>query len=101
MYRLMGNTGFYFLATAVIALFAMACAQPEADMTTTRRLGDGWQLQAAAEVAEDGATVSSAGFDSGGWYGASVPTTPMAALVGNGLYPDLYMGTNLDKLPDG
>ncbi len=98
MRRLTGNCGFQFFAIAAIVVCVAACGQPEVTMETTRILGDGWQLRAGSDVAEDGAVVSSPGFDAGGWFGASVPTTPMAALVGNGLYPDLYMGTNLEEV---
>ena len=89
---------FRFLAILVSAACLTACARPEGVVKNTRVLGDGWQLRAASEVSADGGEVSTTGFETGGWYGASVPTTPMAALVGNGLYPDLYMGTNLEDV---
>jgi exo-1,4-beta-D-glucosaminidase len=58
-------------------------------------LGDGWWLQSAAAVAVGGEVVSMPEFDVTGWYATKVPATPMAALVANGGYPDLYLGTNL------
>jgi exo-1,4-beta-D-glucosaminidase len=85
-----------------LALFlGFACAQPEDSVTTSRQLTDGWSLQAAAEVTDRGAVVSSAGFDANGWFATVVPSTPMAALVANGLYPDLYLGTNLEHVDTG
>jgi len=68
---------------------------------TSRQLAEGWSIQAAAEVTESGAVVSTTGFDAGGWFATSVPSTPMAALVANGLYPDLYLGTNLEEVDTG
>jgi len=70
-------------------------------VTTSVALSDGWSLRAAADVAEDGATVSTAGFDTTGWFATSVPSTPMAALVADGRYPDLYLGRNLEKVDTG
>jgi exo-1,4-beta-D-glucosaminidase len=67
-------------------------------VATSRQLADGWMIRPAAEVADGGAVVSTAGFEASGWFPASAPTTPMAALVANGLYPDLYLGTNLDDV---
>jgi exo-1,4-beta-D-glucosaminidase len=83
---------------AAALLLGIGCAQPESPVTTSRLLTDGWHLRSAADVADGGAEVSSAGFDTTGWHPSSVPATPMAALVANGLYPDLYLGDNLEKV---
>jgi exo-1,4-beta-D-glucosaminidase len=79
-------------------LFLLACAGPETPVVTTRQLAEGWSLQAAAEISSDGAAVSLPAFDAAGWYASAVPSTPMAALVANGLFPDLYLGKNLEKV---
>ena len=85
-----------------LALFlGFACAQPEDSVTTSRQLTDGWFVQAAAEVTDGGVVVSSTGYDANGWFATAVPSTPMAALVANGLYPDLYLGTNLEHVDTG
>jgi exo-1,4-beta-D-glucosaminidase len=83
---------------AVLLLLVTACGAPEDTVGTSRQLSDGWFLRAAAEVAESGTEVSAAGFVTDGWYATSVPSTPMAALVANGLYPDLYLGTTLEEV---
>jgi len=70
-------------------------------MSNARQLTEGWSLQAAAEVTGDAAAVSSTGYNASGWYSSTVPSTPMAALVANGLYPDLYLGTNLENVDTG
>jgi len=95
--RGLGSMLRYPMVAAGVAL-GVACARPEKPVVTTRALADGWTLQAAAVVKADGAAVSSVGFEADGWYGCSVPSTPMAAMVANGLYPDLYVGTNLGKV---
>ncbi|MCJ7754541.1 MAG: hypothetical protein MUP13_08250, partial [Thermoanaerobaculales bacterium] len=92
MFRILG---------VVIVLLGCACTQPGDPVTNARRLTDGWSIQAAAEVTESGAAVSTTGFDASGWFATSVPATPMAAQVANGLYPDLYLGTNLEEVDTG
>jgi len=86
-----------FLGVALL-LLGTACGAPEDSVIPSRLLTDDWSLQAAAEVAEGGAAVSAMRFDAGGWIATSVPATPMAALVANGFYPDLYFETNLEKV---
>src|SRR5262249_22868400 len=59
----------------------------------------GWTMQSSCKVEAKGAVLSSPGFDSRGWYKVSVPTTVVAALVKDGVYPDPYFGMNLRSLP--
>jgi len=87
-----------FAAAAWCAVLVLASCAGHEQAVTERALADGWRIRAAAEVAGDGAAVSTAGFDAGAWTATAVPSTPMAALVASGLYPDLYVGTNLDKV---
>ena len=91
-----------------LLLLVTACGAHEDSVSTSRQLTDGWSIQAAAEVADGGAEVADGGaevstieYNSGGWFATSVPSTPMAALVANGLYPDLYLGTNLEEVDSG
>ena len=62
-------------------------------------LRDNWAIQSAKTANIDGKTISSAGFHTEGWYPTSVPTTVLAALVANKVYPDPYFGTNIKDLP--
>jgi len=87
-----------FLGVVVALSFNIACTRPEEPVTTAVQLSDGWSIRAAADVADDGAAVSTAGYGSAEWFAASVPSTPMAALVASGLHPDLYLGTNLEEV---
>jgi len=81
-----------------IALSFTACSPKEPEMSFERTLSDSWQIRATAEVADDGSLVSSSGYDTSDWTPTSVPSTPMAALVAAGGYPDLYMGDNLEAV---
>ncbi len=62
-------------------------------------LHERWLLQSSDKVTESGALISTTAFTPEGWYATSVPTTVLAALVDNKVYPDPYFGTNLASLP--
>jgi len=62
-------------------------------------LKQGWQIQSACKDAEKGEVISTVGFKPQGWYPAAVPSTVVAALVENKLYPDPYFGMNLRSIP--
>lgn len=64
-----------------------------------RTLRHGWMIQASAEAVGTGAEISALGFDTTGWLPTSAPSTVLAALVANGQYTDLYVGTNLRDVP--
>lgn len=61
---------------------------------------DNWSLAGEAEVGDDGARFSTPGFDAGKWLATTVPTTVLGALVRHGIYPDPYVGTNNNAIPD-
>ena len=58
-----------------------------------------WQIQSSAKVTEGGAALSTAPYRASGWYQANVPSTVVAALVANHVYPDPYFGMNLRQYP--
>ncbi|MGH9450447.1 MAG: glycosyl hydrolase 2 galactose-binding domain-containing protein [Terriglobia bacterium] len=62
-------------------------------------LREGWSVQSSAKAAEAGSVISTSGFQTSGWYATSVPSTVLAALVANKVYPDPDFGTNLRSIP--
>ena len=68
---------------------ALAQGQPDAVV-----LAQNWQLQDAAKVAQSGAEVASAGFNTTGWFAATVPGTVLTTLVNNHVYPEPLYGEN-------
>ena len=66
---------------------------------TSVLLRDGWSLQSSCKVEKPGEVVSTPKFAPTGWYSVSVPTTVVAALVKQKVYPDPDYGMNLRKLP--
>jgi exo-1,4-beta-D-glucosaminidase len=97
-----GSVGRCLFVVIGTCLLWGACSRPRPDTDAAQfevLLHDGWQLQAASHVPEAAAVISEAGYSTTGWYTAAVPTTVMAALVANGVYPDPYFGRNLDAIP--
>ncbi|NOX66885.1 MAG: hypothetical protein GXO85_14100, partial [Chlorobi bacterium] len=58
-----------------------------------------WNLISSKDVGEDGSKLSSENTDVNNWYQTEVPSTVLAALVKNQVYPDPYFGTNLKEIP--
>src|SRR5579885_3707374 len=58
-----------------------------------------WSVQSSGRVAESGAVLSTARYRATGWYPAAMPSTVVAALVANRVYPDPYFGMNLRSYP--
>ena len=86
------------ITSAVLVIFSLNClAQSSAEEKLI--LKDNWAIQSSKEIRSDGKTLSTTGFHTEGWYPTSVPTTVLAALVANKVYPDPYYGTNIKDLP--
>ncbi len=81
---------------------SLGIAKPQQDVANTASrvvLHEGWTLQSAAKVSQNGDSISTLEFKPEGWYPVSVPTTVLAALVDNKVYPNPYFGMNLAALP--
>jgi len=77
----------------------MACDKKPQDSSEDILLEDNWQIISSADLEEDGESISSAALSIEGWYNTSVPNTVLATLVQNGVYEDIFMGDNFDKIP--
>lgn len=82
---------------------AFAQTQSKVNPATPREsvltLRDGWTLQSSCKVEKPGELISTPKFSPNGWYTVSVPTTVVAALVKQKIYPDPEFGVNLRQLP--
>ena len=69
---------------------------------TTRilHLSNNWLIQSSARTKVSGRVISSAGFNPTDWYRASVPSTVLGTLVGDGIFKDPFRGMNLERIPD-
>jgi exo-1,4-beta-D-glucosaminidase len=63
-------------------------------------LTQGWALRSADSVTDSGATLSQVGYRTPDWYPIVLPSTVLAGLVANDVYPNIYFGTNLQSVPD-
>ncbi len=88
---------FLALVSAIVSNVAATAAEPAGSARLT--LKDGWFIQSSDKVSSDGQALTTGHFDSAGWYAASVPTTVLAALVKDKVYPDPDYGMNLRSVP--
>ncbi len=86
------------LLLAVVATVPAAAAALPQPVT----IASGWQLQDVAKVPQAGGQVSVVGFDTFGWYAATVPGTVLTTLVNNRVYPEPLYGENdrADIIPE-
>ena len=56
-------------------------------------------LQSSCQVKARGEAISTPGFPTAGWHGATVPSAVVAALVADKSYPDPDFGMNLRSIP--
>jgi hypothetical protein len=84
----------YLCASAFVSILAVFAPQISAAALQPLTLASGWQLQDVAKVPQTAAQVSAAGFDSSGWYAATVPGTVLTSLVNDHVYPEPLYGEN-------
>ncbi|HMD53896.1 MAG TPA: hypothetical protein VKJ65_05040, partial [Phycisphaerae bacterium] len=87
------------LTTALFSTFINPCAVLAQNGDHFLPLDKNWRIQTAALPGLDQAAVSSATCDTASWCPASVPTTVLAALVNDGIYTNIFFGTNLAAIP--
>jgi exo-1,4-beta-D-glucosaminidase len=87
-------------ASALTSLAVCRASGQGADASWSRySIASGWRIQSSAKVSVAGDSISTAHFKPSDWYPTSVPTTVLAALVADKVYPDPYIGSNLRSLP--
>lgn len=62
-------------------------------------LNENWSIQSSTELTVGGQVISTSEYKVEDWYPVSVPSTVLAGLVENGVYPDPYYGTNIEDIP--
>jgi exo-1,4-beta-D-glucosaminidase len=82
-----------------LSCLLLAQAPSKSASATSIALNDGWNLQSSAKVTEGGDVISTAKYVPKGWYTVSVPTTVVAAMVKQKVYPDPGFGMNLRSYP--
>ncbi|MBN2481484.1 MAG: hypothetical protein JXB19_07075 [Bacteroidales bacterium] len=82
----------------VLCIADLSCSH-EQRLRETLIIEDHWSIQSSAGVKESGMAISSPEYKPEGWYPVSFPSTVLAGLVENGVYPDPYYGTNIESIP--
>jgi exo-1,4-beta-D-glucosaminidase len=95
----MKTPGFVFLSVLAAHLIYTPALFAASEPPSTQRLADGWTLQSSGKVAETGDVISTPAYQPKGWYKVTVPTTVVAALVKQNVYPDPDFGMNLRQFP--
>lgn len=76
-----------------------SCSKNAEDMHTIIPLNNNWYVQTSDKLAGlKGAFLSSGDVNTSTWFPATVPSTIMAVLTGNGLYPDLFVADSMKKV---
>src|SRR5882724_539161 len=87
--------GAWFLA-CLLLVFLPSQAFSETGSPNLTELQAGWRMTSANDVTGDDGRVSRSGFDDSHWYSAQhMPATVLQILQENGVYKNLYYGTNL------
>ncbi|HVO72813.1 MAG TPA: glycoside hydrolase family 2 TIM barrel-domain containing protein [Ignavibacteriaceae bacterium] len=92
------KTGFFRFLFLLSAFFASDISAQVRESSTIV-LRNNWSIQSSAELTDNGKVISQSGYSTKDWYPTSVPSTVLAALVANGVYPDPYYGNNYLELP--
>ena len=87
------------LLLGLLASLAGSTAAAAERGANTLPLAQGWALQSSAQVKDAGEVVSTPAFKAEGWYPITVPSTVVAGLVANKVYPDPYFGMNIRNYP--
>ncbi len=94
---------FRFLPSLFLLAFLLASASPKlfARQITAEKqqLTKNWVICSADSVSADGAVISSIGFNTTGWYPANIPSTVLHTLVKSGVYKNIFLNNNLEKIP--
>jgi exo-1,4-beta-D-glucosaminidase len=88
-----------FRLTLTTAMLSVGLAGLSAAQESRVPLTRGWHLQSSERAQDGGDVISTPGFRPAGWYPVSVPSTVLAALVENKIYPDPFHGMNLRSIP--
>ena len=89
------------LPFVLLSLFQIGCSCGAAavDSSGVVLLQNGWRIESSAQVPASGEAISIGKFDTTAWHPATVPGTVLGALVDDGVYTNIYFGTNLATIP--
>jgi len=80
-----------------VLIFFFSCTPKKNDLQEELVL-KAWSIQSSDSINASGDLISSNDFDAQNWYSAKVPETVLHTLVQNGVYKDIYLNNNLEKI---
>jgi len=96
-HRILGVVLFFLFSVPVLSVDDV---QRGAVAGSRLDLNRGWYLSSIVLVQDSAQTISSPSFRPAGWYPVNIPSTVLAALVKNDVYPNPYVGMNNMLIPD-
>ncbi len=85
----------------VLATFMISSCKKEKEVIFYKhKLSENWFIQSSDSVKYNGEKISSTEFGTNGWFSAEVPSTVMHALVENGVYKDIFLDDNMEKISE-
>jgi exo-1,4-beta-D-glucosaminidase len=89
----------FFIILFLLSVFFAPNIWAQKNNTNAVFIRDNWAIRSSASVKDGGGAISQPGYPTKDWYPTSVPSTVLAALVANKVYPDPYYGNNYFELP--
>lgn len=81
--------------TAILTVLTSVAALAKSPPPKPLVLASDWQMQFEDKVPQPAKQISAAGFNTGGWYAATVPGTVLTTLVNDHVYPEPLYGENI------
>jgi exo-1,4-beta-D-glucosaminidase len=88
-----------FLCTVYATILISVSASGQTKISDKILLRGNWAIQSSDSTKGTGKEISLPEYKAEKWYPATMPSTVLAALVQNKVYPDPYFGTNIQSLP--
>jgi len=82
----------------VVMLSFITCSRKN-DEQNKKYLLSNWFVQNSQSIQADGNKISTSEYNINNWYSAEVPETILHTLVKNGVYKDIYLNDNLERIP--
>jgi exo-1,4-beta-D-glucosaminidase len=88
------------LFTVIFLFLSISWKFPDKHVAKNKELGNKWQIQSSAKIKADGQEITKTNFSTLKWYSASVPGSILGSLVADSVYKEVFLGQNLQKIPD-
>lgn len=87
---------FSYLICCVLVI--TSCSKKDTSLYKSFALSENWKMHQSDSVSLSGETLTSGQESLSDWIEASVPSTVLGTLVSKGMYPDLFVGNNINKI---